>query len=197
MRITSIPLPKRDFPLRIEIKKFDRRLDAVIGIAALLVAIGTTIWTLTTQSSYGRGQASYLLLFISTLLGSSTIFVPAPNIATIVFHATTLSPTLVIIYGGIGWGLGEITGYIVGRLGHLTVEDVNPKFKSLWDRFRPIVIFSLACIPNPVFDVISVLSGSLRVPVGEFLLATILGRITATAIWVGITIGFGKLIGFG
>lgn len=183
--------------MRIEIKRFDRRLDTIVGIVALGVAISTSMWTYTTRNSSSIDhQASYFLLFLTTLLGSSTIFIPAPNIATIIFYSQVLSPKLVVLYGGFGWGLGEITGYIAGRIGRLVIVDTSPQFEKLWHRFRPIVIFTLACLPNPIFDVISILSGSLRVPLIEFLFATIVGRVVAASIWVGITIGFASLLGW-
>ena len=59
-------------------------------------------------------KKGYLGVFLSTLIFSSTIFFPAPNIGVIIAGTFSLNPLWVGVIGGAGWGLGEVTGYILG-----------------------------------------------------------------------------------
>jgi len=176
--------------MKIVIKRYNRRMDLLLAMVAVILALGSALWLHHYRSIISNYRPSYILLFIATLLGSSTVFTPAPNIPTILIHASMLPHIPVAILGGLGWGLGEVTGYFMGRTGRLQIEGISPRFQFFWTHFRPILIFVFACIPNPFYDAVGVLAGSLRVSIREFLAMTILGRIFAAMLLVNIPSAF-------
>ena len=119
----------------------------------------------------------YLGVFLISLLTSATVLIPVPGWAVVIAMSNTLNPYLLGIAAGLGSGLGEITGYLIGSG---TVTIVDPKHKKhleLIEKYDVFAIFFLAFIPNPLFDVAGLAAGLVRMPLWKFLLATILGRI--------------------
>lgn len=174
--------------VRLVARRFNRRRDLALATGAIAVAIASTILVFKVPPLQQTGLG-YIGLFVATLLGSATIFIPAPNIPAIAAHAAQLDPALVALVGGVGWGLGEITGYLAGRGGQLEICDMPAWLIRHWDRYRFSIVTVLAIVPNPVFDVIGVLAGSTRMPARLFLVASILGRVIAAAIICVSTLG--------
>ena len=126
---------------------------------------------ITLLSEYG-----YVGVFVISLLSSATIFIPAPGWAAVIALSGILNPYLLGIIAGIGSGIGELTGYMIGNgARHLTKRKLANQ-KNLIKRYGIWVIFAFAFIPNPLFDAAGLVAGALRIPVWIFLIATIVGR---------------------
>jgi len=89
-----------------------------------------------------------------------------------------LNPLAVGIAAGLGAALGELTGYLAGIGGRAVIER-----RGFYDRLEgwmrkggPLVIFLLAAIPNPAFDVGGMMAGALRMPIWHFYLAAWAGK---------------------
>ena len=158
-------------------------------IGALLVAIVITIgvfllrYLIKPFADYG-----YPGVFLFSLLGNATVFIPAPGYAIVIAAAVILNPLLVGIVAGLGAALGELTGYLAGTTGRAAVinRDAFRRFEPLIQRYDVFAIALLAAIPNPLFDIAGVLSGMLRIPAWQFVLAA----------WVGKSIRF-TLLAYG
>ena len=125
-------------------------------------------------------QYSYLGAFLAMLIGSATVFLPAPALAVVVaLGATSANPWMIALVGGIGAALGEITGYLAGYSGHKVAEEQShyKKIAKLVETRGFIAIAILAFIPNPLFDVVGFVAGGTRYPLPKFLTATVLGKI--------------------
>jgi len=120
----------------------------------------------------------YFGVFIISLLSSATIFVPLPGFAIVFAMGAFLNPVLVGIVAGIGSGIGEITGYLAGFAGHDAVmkSKVFRQHKRGIEKYGPLAIFVLAFVPNPAFDVAGIASGAIKMPLWQFVLATIAGK---------------------
>ena len=120
----------------------------------------------------------YLGIFIVSLISSATIFLPLPGFAVVFGMGAFLNPVLVGIVAGTGSGLGEITGYLAGFAGHdaMMKTKLFRQHKRDIEKYGPLAIFALAFVPNPVFDLAGMASGAIKMPLWQFLLATIAGK---------------------
>jgi membrane protein YqaA with SNARE-associated domain len=125
------------------------------------------------------GDYGYLGLFLLVLLGNATVIVPAPAFVAAFAAGRTLNPWLVGLVSGLGAGLGETTGYLVGRAGRSAFGE-NPRFARISQqvkRWGAFAVFFFAAIPNPLMDVAGMAAGVLRLPFWKYLLACCAGKI--------------------
>jgi membrane protein YqaA with SNARE-associated domain len=99
--------------------------------------------------------------------------------------ASKLHPLLVGVSGGLGGAIGELTGYL---LGYSFRNSLSNEAEQKFERFRSwhliqvsrersfVPLFILASIPNPFFDPISALAGSLRLSFAKYFFPVLLGR---------------------
>ena len=122
----------------------------------------------------------YLGIFVINVVGSGSMFFPVPGLAVAFLGGgTDLNPWLVALAGAAGSTLGEITGYLAGYGGQVLLQK-NKHYARVEDwmcRYGDATVFVMAAIPNPVFDMAGLASGSLRFPLWRFLLAAFLGKI--------------------
>lgn len=119
--------------------------------------------------------ASYSMVLLLSVLTHLTVVFPAPTYAVALSMGLVLHPIWVGIIMGLGAGLGESLPYAMGRFGfskekiqnHLLLKLKNKAFMS---------VFVMAVLPNPLFDLAAIASGSLRVSYPIFVSATILGK---------------------
>jgi membrane protein YqaA with SNARE-associated domain len=117
-------------------------------------------------------------IFIVSLLSSATIFLPMPGFAIVFAMGAYLNPVLVGLAAGCGSAIGELSGYLAGSAGHGAVERTGI-YKHHEKEIRkggPLAIFALAFLPNPLFDIAGIVSGAIRMPIWQFLLATAAGK---------------------
>ena len=150
-----------------------------LRILIVLVALGVTasIFVFRNQvshlSSYG-----YLGAFLISLLSSATIILPIPGLALIFALGAAYNPFFIGLAAGAGSALGEITGYMAGYSGQTVLQNNNTYLRmERWMKRRgSIVIFVLAFVPNPIFDLAGAAAGVLRYPLWKFLLVCFLGK---------------------
>ncbi len=167
--------------------------------AALLCSLALIVLSILLARHVGAfEQFGYIGSFLAMLIGSATVFLPAPALAVVVaLGATVANPWLVGLAGGLGATIGEITGYLAGYSGHKIVEE-QPQYKNiagLLEKHGYWAIMLLAFVPNPLFDVAGVIAGSTKYPLSKFLTATLIGKVAKclAAAYVGVW-SFGWLI---
>jgi membrane protein YqaA with SNARE-associated domain len=125
--------------------------------------------------SYG-----YLGIFLINVVGSGSLFFPVPGLAVaFVGGGASLNPWLVALCGAAGSTIGELTGYLAGYGGQVLIEN-NKRYAQVegWmRRYGDLTVFVMAAVPNPLFDLAGLASGSLRFPVWRFLLMAFLGKL--------------------
>ncbi len=155
-----------------------RKAGIVLG---LLILLGLVICIV----QRGRDLPSLAVLgypgvTILMFLSASTVLFPAPGFAAVLAAGVVWNPLLVGIAAGVGAGSGEVSGYLLGAGGSVVLnlkEDKRWQRAHRWlDRHGLLAIVALAAIPNPVFDVLGLVAGSLSYPVRSFWLGAVLGN---------------------
>ncbi len=152
----------------------------VVGrMAAVVIAIGITVGIILLRDQIKQFAIyGYPGIFLISLIGNATIILPVPSFAVVFAVGGALNPVAVGIIAGLGATLGETTGYLAG-IGGRTVIEKRAFYNRLegWMRKRGVlVIFLLAAIPNPAFDVGGMVAGALRMPIWHFYLAAWAGK---------------------
>ncbi len=126
------------------------------------------------------GGYGYLGVFLATFLPSATVIFPSPTLAAALIAGTFLNPFLVGLVAGLGAALGEITGYMAGYGGSVLVARSSRyrRIRRMVERYGLLAIVILAFIPNPLFDLAGIASGTAHIPLWRFLLACFLGKAT-------------------
>ncbi len=167
-------------------------LAGLVG-ATLALSFGILMLLLRVQALLSRpledyAPYAYLGAFVITVLNSSTILFPGPGMALVVAAASRWDPVWIAVAASIGGSLGELTGYLVGRAGkNVIIAEQSTLYQKAekWMRSRGgWVVTFLAGVPLTPFDVVGIVAGGLRFPVGKFLLFCWLGRLPRTFVEV-------------
>jgi uncharacterized membrane protein YdjX (TVP38/TMEM64 family) len=148
-------------------------------LAILLAVIVSALIIIFRKQLAGLGAYGYPGLFLLNVFTSATIILPMPGLALAFAAGATLNPFLVGLSMGSGAAVGELTGYLAGYGGQGLVEN-NPGYARIarWtQRYGLWIVFALAMVPNPFFDVVGMIAGLLRIPAWRFLLACWAGNV--------------------
>ena len=148
-------------------------------VAALAFAVGISVLIFLNRDAIeSLGLYGYPGVFVISALGNATLVLPAPSFLIVFALAGALNPVWLGLSAGCGAAIGEMTGYLAGFSGRGIIED-KPLFQRLTVLMRTWgawLIFVLAFIPNPLFDIGGVLAGVLRIRWWKFLLAAAAGK---------------------
>lgn len=163
-------------------KRYVHKCLAVLIFLAM-VAAAASLWkgliSVEWLSSFG-----YTGIFVLSLINSVSPVAGPSQIATF-FVASKLNPLWVGVAGGVGGAIGELSGYVFGYAFRASLsEELEHKFERFknWPFIRIsrersfVALFVLASIPNPFFDPISALAGSLRIGFAKYFVPVLLGR---------------------
>jgi membrane protein YqaA with SNARE-associated domain len=162
--------------------RFQRLLPLIFSLTVTVAAAPLAIFVSQQTGELGTyGILAYPMLFVLQALVSATIFLPAPGLAVVAAAGTFLDPIGAGIVAGLGSATGELSGYLLGYFGRRAVPTDTSRLWRLAERgFRRwgfIALVVLAAIPNPAFDALGILAGSLRYPLGRFWLSTAAGKV--------------------
>ena len=128
----------------------------------------------------------YKGIFLLSLINSVSPIAGPSQMATFIV-AAKLNPLLVGIAGGVGGAIGEVSGYLFGYFARGSVSDDsdrtfqrigNWRFLRFSREHSFVTLFLLASIPNPFFDPVSAVAGSLRIGLRKYFFPVVLGRTT-------------------
>lgn len=185
-----------------------RRLDAgrLLATGAMLVlviaAFGVMLWLTSdparreTVEALVRSPIGLLVLFCLAALSTATLILPAPGLALTAIAGAAGDPIVVGLVAGLGQAVGELTGYAAGWSGRSFLPDnaATSRITSLVQRRGMLVIFVLAVIPNPVFDLAGLAAGMLRMPVLRYFTAAATGKIIKNVAVAGGASSLGVLM---
>ena len=186
---------KRKKPFFIRVRNwFKKHYLPLLGLLATIaiIAAASIIYIknphiLKNLEGYGYGG-----VFVTSVFLNATIILPVSNMTVIIAMGAILpSPIIVGVVGGIGAGIGEMTGYLAGRSGRglLAKNKVYTNVEKWVKRWGWIAIFVLSMFPF-FFDVAGIIAGAMRMPAWKFFLATWLGR-TVTYVTVAYLASLG------
>lgn len=140
-------------------------------------------WLTTFASQYG-----YVGIFVISLLGATSIFIPIPSTVVIFIlggaqvgnpPTWAFNPFLIAAFAGVGAAIGEFSGYLIGIGGRKVIGE---KYKSkmdilmrLFQKFGPVVIFAFALTPLPD-DLLFIPLGVMRYKIVNALIPAVLGK---------------------
>jgi membrane protein YqaA with SNARE-associated domain len=158
-------------------QRLRQTLPLMAAIVITLVVGGLGVYYRAELMSLGR--YGLIGIFLINLINNATVILPAPfGIALTCLFAGVAHPILVAIVGGLGSALGEFTAYMAGAGGNAVIPHgrVYRLMRYYIRKAGVIVIFLLAAIPNPLFDVGGLIAGALKMPPLVFLAATFAGK---------------------
>lgn len=172
-------------------------LIILVAIVIIFVAIYFSSQALDNAWLYG-----YLGAFLISLMASAVVIIPVPGLPVIFLLGAILNPFIVGFMVGLAEPIGELTGYMAGYSGRITLEN-RKSYTRLQDwmkRRGSLVLFCFSAVPNPIFDAAGIAAGALRYPLWKFLLVllvgkTIKGTIVALAGYWTLRLLLGFLIG--
>ncbi len=176
--------------------KFGRAEMAILGLFVLMLLISIGISTvpyiaslharLTETWTHAASQYGYAGAFGAALIGSTSATVFFPYTIIVIFLATQgLSPFWLGLLMGLGAGIGQMFGYIVGRWGSGWFHRRKPETYDAMERIlreRPgliflfIIIFGSTPLPD---DLILIPLGMLRYPWWKAWLPSTIGKCVA------------------
>mgnify|MGYP001600707062 CR=1 FL=1 len=124
-------------------------------------------------------QIGYVAVAITALVASGGLIIPVPALATSCTASAFLNPAFIGLIAGTGETLGELTGYFLGYSGRGVIQNSRLYLRlEDWVRRRGwLVLFLIALIPNPIFDVAGIAAGVLRYPLWKFLGVVWVGKL--------------------
>lgn len=163
------------------------RLEYVllVGVGLLMTAFALGFFYFGADTSNLKSWG-YAGVFLINLVGSASILLPSPAVASVFGGGALLDDLLglpafiwVGLIAGLGEALGEFSGYAAGYGGRIVFEN-RPEYKRVhgWmERHGAATMFLLSIFPNPLFDIAGVAAGAVKMPIRRFFLAVLSGKI--------------------
>ena len=126
-------------------------------------------------------QYSYFGIFVISLLGATSIFVPIPYtiVIFILGGLQTFDPLWIAVAAGLGSAVGEFSGYLIGMGGRKVISDRYKKrmdfLVKLFKKYGPIAIFVFALTPLPD-DLLFIPLGVIRYSLLRAFIPALLGK---------------------
>lgn len=142
-----------------------------------ITALSITIYILKDKLQ-NISDISYLGLFFLCFLANATVLLPAPSLMIAASCALIMNPWFVALFASLGSTLGEFVGYAFGSL----TKNLSPKFQDCLNKLtskihnQTILVFVLAVLPLPLFDIIGIYSGGTKMNLMKFFVACFIGK---------------------
>lgn len=133
-------------------------------------------WLYTFATQYG-----YLGIFLISLFGAMSIFVPIPYpvVIFILGGLPSFDPLWIAVAAGIGSAIGEFSGYLLGVGGRKVISDRYKKkmdfITKLFKKYGSIAIFIFALTPLPD-DLLFIPLGVMRYSLLRAFIPAVLGK---------------------
>lgn len=178
--------------------KHNKKLSArIISFLLIFVIIAISVYIfIFREKIQGLGSLGYIGVFVLCFICNATVLIPAPSLIVVISAALTYNPIFVALAGALGTTLGETVGYCSGYLGKNIVDFENNKIAGWVKKYGIPIIFVFAVIPIPLFDIIGVASGYLRIKYYKFFVVCFIGKFIKMAIYAVGANHFVKYISF-
>ena len=167
------PEPEEKSPEQTKEQPASWRVNLLRFLALLLVILVSVSLLSMRDRIQELAGLGYPGIFLTALLASATVLIPAPGLAIVFTMGSILNPFGIAFAAGTGAAIGEISGYLAGISGRAVIErmDVYQRVKPNIMKYGPWAIFLLGVIPNPTFDLAGIAAGALKMPFWKFLVA--------------------------
>ena len=157
-----------------------RRLTSILGMAVGFAVLGSlsAAFMFFPINWHAIGSWGYLGIFGVVLVATASVALPIPYLLIVARAGSYLDPVMIALVAGLAGMLGELAGYLIGVGG----SGLLPHGR-LYERARHWIcnygfwtIAFFACVPNPFFDAIGLMAGTLRYSWWRFALSCFLGK---------------------
>lgn len=159
----------------------ERLRQSIPLITALLISIAVIVLAVYFRGALQQlGRFGLIGVFLFNVIGNATVVIPAPiGLAAACAVASQYGVLATGIASGLGSALGEMTAYLAGAGGNAVIPHgrIYRLTKHYMRRYGVLVVFLLAAIPNPIFDVGGLIAGALKMPWYVFFGATSAGKV--------------------
>ena len=154
------------------------RNQTLLRLAAFLIVVAVATLTVVFRERVDLEEVGYAGLGLTVLVASGGLVLPVPSLATACAAGAFLNPLYVALVAGSAGAIGELTGYFLGYSGRGIIDHSRLYIRMEgWMRRRGwLVLFLMALIPNPIFDVVGIAAGALRYPIWRFLVILWAGK---------------------
>jgi membrane protein DedA with SNARE-associated domain len=179
------------------LKKYDKPISIGVFILSILLSVAVLFIPLNPEVLKAYGYAG---VFLITLLGAATLFIPGPTMIATFVVGSMLNPMLVAMAAGLGSAFGESTGYFAGYASRtiFTPQEENTKWYQRifhWMGTHPfLTIFVLDAIPNLIGDIAGLIAGRTKYSYSKFLIASFLGKTVRFSISTFLGFKFGQFL---
>ncbi len=158
--------------------KIKKALLSLLGIAiGVLFSLPYFLF----REEIGRIPAlGYLGVLASCAISNGSLFLPTSSTLIVLSASTALNPFLCILTGGLGAAIGEQVSYLCGRIGLSWIERDPEKENRIvrWlDRNSMLTVFLFAYLPLPLFDLVGVTAGAVKMNWLKFTGAAATGKL--------------------
>lgn len=165
--------------------KFRKILEILFVV--IIIALSVVIFLM--RDKIGNvSDVGYLGLFLLCFLANSTVLLPAPSLMIAASCSLIMNPFWVSLSAALGSTLGEFVGYVFGTI----TKDLSPKFQRLLDKLtnkvrnQTVLVFILALLPLPLFDIVGIYSGGTKMNLIKFSVACFIGKFIKLLVYTRI-----------
>lgn len=150
-----------------------------IFIGLLMAAAFSAPYILFGEQIREMAIVGYVSLFLACSLSNVSILIPSSATIIVLAAASTLNPWVCILCGGLGTALGEQSSYVCGLIGTVGFDaslDWNRKMLEALRKHAFLTVFLFAFVPLPVFDIVGIAAGAIRMNWWKYTLAAVFGK---------------------
>ena len=152
-----------------------KKLYSIIGI--VFVAIVTILAFVFNDFVESYKSLGYIGMFLACFVSNATIMIPASSSFVVAEFSLIYSPIVVGIICGLGVALGEMTGYLAGYSSKQLLNiDTDKKLFVLFSKKPVVTTFLFSLIPWPLFDLVGIMAGLIKMKWYAFFLSCFLGK---------------------
>ncbi len=170
-----------------------------LQIVLLVVATGASVAAIPFASEIREsGGTGFLVLFVLSIQSGALFMLPGFGFASIgAFTIVFDDPWLPALVGTTGQVIGEMVSYLLGVTGSPWIQrQVTYQRVERWiRRWGLVVVFVIAAIPNPVFDIAGAVAGAAGLGWQRFFVASWAGRLIKNVVIALLALGGAELFG--
>lgn len=164
-----------------------------LQIVLLVVAMGGSIAAIPFAGEIRAvGVAGFLLLFILSVQSGALFMLPGFGFASIgAFTIVFGDPWLPALVGTTGQVIGEMVSYLLGATGSPWIrrQQAYRRVEDWIKRWGLLVVFVIAAVPNPVFDIAGAVAGAAGLGWKRFFVASWAGRLIKNLVIAFLALG--------
>lgn len=155
----------------------------VLDVISIQIIVGFSLLAFLMHDAVQKyAPVSYLGVLLVCFIANASVLLPAPSILVVVQYSMVLNPLLTALCGAIGATLGEMTGYLAGAHGgNLLALKVRKKVLSVMPKHPYLVVFCFSLIPLPVFDIVGLIAGAMKLNQAKFFATCLAGKLIKMA----------------